>query len=295
MLVRLFGRDSFGRVSWLKWFLCIFTVLQLLACVVVIVLMFTQVTPIQRLWIGDFPDDRKGQRRFIWSVLIAQGTLSSAVHFYISMGGLSRLTLLYVVLFTISNFTYVLFPILLIWRLQMPLHRKMGIGIMLALSLITMAASIMKIVTFIAVMHPQDFNNAVKAPGTSTMWSSVEQSLSIIMPCMPLLGPISRWDLKSRTSRIVATLAGRRAIKRPPQHHSLRRPAYRSLNVGNRGHGGKFWPSDLETGFNGASTCYREENEQDPGIELGENIVRTHEVTITYEQNLQPLSEVPFS
>lgn len=45
---------------------------------------------------------------------------------------------------TFSDLTYVLFPVIIIYRLNMPFRRKVGLVLLMMLSLITMAFSLLK-------------------------------------------------------------------------------------------------------------------------------------------------------
>ena len=67
--------QAFRTKVWLKWFLCIFTALQIVTCVALLVAMFTQSKPIQGLWDSTVQADKSGGRLFLILVLIAQGQL----------------------------------------------------------------------------------------------------------------------------------------------------------------------------------------------------------------------------
>ncbi|ROT39594.1 hypothetical protein SODALDRAFT_331707 [Sodiomyces alkalinus F11] len=158
LLTRLFGTKP-----WLRWFLWIFTGLQVVVSSVLIVLVWVQVDPVEGLWNPFMAVNRR------WDPRIQQNTS------YLAQS-----------LFTFSDVTYVLFPVMVIWKLHMPLRRKIGLGLLMGLSLITAGASIMKTIT----TPRADTGNTQDAQynaSLAVLWSGIEQSLVIIMGSIPPL------------------------------------------------------------------------------------------------------------
>ncbi|KAL2756631.1 hypothetical protein ACRALDRAFT_1075523 [Sodiomyces alcalophilus JCM 7366] len=158
LLTRLFGTKP-----WLWWFLWVFTGLQVVVSSVLVVFVWVQVDPVEGLWDPFLPANRR------WDPRIQQYTS------YLAQS-----------LFTFSDVTYVLFPIMVIWKLNMPLRRKIGLGLLMALSLVTAGASIMKTIT----TPRSDTGNTEDAQynaSLAVLWSGIEQSLVIIMGSIPPL------------------------------------------------------------------------------------------------------------
>jgi hypothetical protein len=94
---------------------------------------------------------------------------------------------MHLALFTFSDLSYVLLPVLIIWKLNMPIRRKIAIILLMALSLLTMSASIMKTVT---AQSSQTATDVEYNASMAILWSGIEQSFVIIMGCIPSLRPI---------------------------------------------------------------------------------------------------------
>lgn len=73
----------------------------------------------------------------------------------------------------------------------MPLSRKAGLCVLLALSLFTMGASIAKAVTSAGGADDALYNTSM-----SLMWSVTEQTFVIMMECAPPLSSVTKLNLK---------------------------------------------------------------------------------------------------
>ncbi|KAI0479888.1 hypothetical protein F4859DRAFT_530031 [Xylaria cf. heliscus] len=151
LLVRIFR-----TVNWFKWFVIVFTTLQTIVGIVAIITIYTQASPIQALWDPAVKPTKKRDRRYQIIVNVAQS------------------------LFAFSDLSYVFLPVFIIWRLNMPLHRKIGLAVLLSLSLISFVGSVMKPVTA-SIAHNQYESSLV------ILWSNLEQTLVIIISCVPAL------------------------------------------------------------------------------------------------------------
>lgn len=103
-------------------------------------------------------------------------------------------------MFVISDITYVLFPIMIIWKLNMPTRRKVGLLVVLAMSLVTMCAALAKItVSLIPMTNNKILGNPAVQYFTSIInfSSDCEQTLVIIMGCIPTLHLASRLRVPS--------------------------------------------------------------------------------------------------
>ncbi|KAI1274579.1 hypothetical protein F5Y07DRAFT_410194 [Xylaria sp. FL0933] len=88
-------------------------------------------------------------------------------------------------LFTFADLTYVLFPVIIIWRLNMSFHRKLALILLICTSLLTAAASITKAWSTPTVSA--DLTEPQYASSFGALWSDVEQTLVIILGSVPTL------------------------------------------------------------------------------------------------------------
>lgn len=164
LLVRIFGVHA-----WLKWSMIIITVLQVVASVVLALTSWCQVRPVQGLWDPTIP-----ARRISPDVVTREGNVTGA-------------------LFALGDILYVLLPVLVVFKLTMPMRRKVGLVILLALSVFTMGCSIAKAVYAESGTKAQQDKQYTSS--LSLMWSVTEQTFVIIMGCAPPLRSITKLDI----------------------------------------------------------------------------------------------------
>ncbi|EGE01167.1 hypothetical protein TEQG_00218 [Trichophyton equinum CBS 127.97] len=140
LLVRLFGKVH----KWLKWFLVVVSGLCTVLTAIIIPCTFLQTTPVSGNWNPFQPSKR-------WNPMI-----------YISLAFLTQS------LWTFTDLTFVLFPVIIIWRLQMSLGKRISLILLMSASLLTMSSSI------------------------TILWSCLEQAFVIIMGCVPTLGSFTK-------------------------------------------------------------------------------------------------------
>lgn len=99
-------------------------------------------------------------------------------------------TVLLEALSALGDLTCVLFPVLVVWKLNMPLHRKAGLCVLLALSLFTMGVSIANAVTAAAVGGNSE--DAMYITSYTLMCAGIEQEFVIMMGCAPTLSSIRK-------------------------------------------------------------------------------------------------------
>ncbi|KAI0549855.1 hypothetical protein F4679DRAFT_584085 [Xylaria curta] len=162
LLVRLFGNKR-----WLKWYLILSTIFETLATIALLIVIFIQCYPAGGLWNPAIPARRWNPNIELYLAFFSQSTL------------------------TFSDLTYVLFPVLVIWKLNMPMRRKIALSALLSLSLLTMTASILKTVTAETSRGGQ---NAEYTASLGALWSAIEQSFVIIMGSIPPLRPLATAD-----------------------------------------------------------------------------------------------------
>ncbi|KAI0421902.1 hypothetical protein F5X98DRAFT_389170 [Xylaria grammica] len=155
LLIRLFGTKT-----WLKRYLVIITTFIAVIHVVLIVLTLVQSIPVEGLWNPFIP-----ARRLDPQIFQRYGYFTESV-------------------LALADLTYALFPVMIIWKLEMRTRRKVGLSIVMGLSLITVAASILKVVT---IPTATSGNAALSEIATGT-----EQAIVIIMGCIPALLPLGK-------------------------------------------------------------------------------------------------------
>ncbi|XDG04480.1 hypothetical protein ABKA04_004095 [Annulohypoxylon sp. FPYF3050] len=163
LLGRLFC--SAGGKVWFRWYLIGFSIVQTIAGVLAMIIMYVQVSPVRGLWEVSLPARRWNKNIHADFIYVLQA------------------------LFCFSDVSFVLFPIIIIWRLNMSVRRKLGLGALLGLSLVTMAATIEKtIVTTQAGLKSTTSGYDVPYEASlATLWSAVDQSLVIALGCVPPL------------------------------------------------------------------------------------------------------------
>ncbi|KAI1337315.1 hypothetical protein F5Y15DRAFT_158593 [Xylariaceae sp. FL0016] len=203
LLIRIFGSKT-----WLRWYFIIFTVFQIIGGIINIVFIWIQQTPIESVWnplveptferAGDFDD----------------------ISAYVSQA-----------LFAFADLSYVLFPVVIIWKLNMPLRNKIGLCVVMGLSLISFVGSVMKAVTSSTAESQYSASLVI-------LWSSIEQTLVIIISCIPALRHAILAELPmlhSIGSSLVRIVTGARSRKGSatsvgtPSEGSPSRSKYRNL------------------------------------------------------------------
>ncbi|KAI2603719.1 hypothetical protein GGR54DRAFT_622476 [Hypoxylon sp. NC1633] len=197
LLVRIFGTKT-----WLKWFLIVVTVLQALSNIAIIIAMWTQASPVEAVWNPVIPARRSDPR------LLA----------YIGYVGGS--------FFALGDLTYVLLPVIVVWRLNMQFRRKLGLCVLLALSLFTFAISIVK--TTLAQGEQGQEDDVVYNSTMGILFGLMEQSLVIMMGCAPPLRSMTKLKLASTLSFTTSLrrLVGRTNTGKEGDSHRLNRHSH---------------------------------------------------------------------
>ncbi|KAI1352256.1 hypothetical protein F5Y01DRAFT_313998 [Xylaria sp. FL0043] len=184
LLIRLFGNKR-----WLKWYLIFWTTFQSLATIALLIIIFVQCSPVEGLWDPSIPARRWNPNIELYLAFFSQSTL------------------------TFSDLTYVLFPVLIVWKLNMPNRRKIALSGLLSLSLLTMTASILKTIT---AETSRGGHNAEYDASLSALWSATEQSFVIIMGSIPSLRALTATEWP-RLRSLVRSLTGARASTISPE------------------------------------------------------------------------------
>ncbi|KAI1463633.1 uncharacterized protein F4812DRAFT_468525 [Daldinia caldariorum] len=155
----------FKTYKWFTYYLISFTALTWVAWIVQIPISFLQVKPVEALWNFTLvPERRWDLRVWLYTAYFAQSC------------------------FTVSDLTYALFPVILTWRLNMPVRERISLIIVMCGSVLSMSMSILKTIAMGAVA-----NSTVGAPDVqyqsslSLLYGYIEQCVVIIIGCIPTL------------------------------------------------------------------------------------------------------------
>lgn len=137
-------------------------------------------------------------------------------------------------MYTFSDLTYVLFPISIIWRLNMPPRTKVYLCLLMSMSLVTMAASMMKIISgaLVAGRDAHKHRDVQWDASLSKVWTGLEQTLVIIMGCAPALYAASKTNLprlrsiSSSLARLVRFAPRASTDEAPSAQKNSRNPLY---------------------------------------------------------------------
>lgn len=157
LLIRIFGTKI-----WFKWFLIVATTLQAVSAFLLIILNFVVVRPIEGRWNPTIEAKRMDPSIPLYTAYTAGSLLA------------------------FGDLAYVLLPVMIVWKLKMPLRRKLGLCILLGLSLFTMSIAIVKVIG--AQGRPKAGNTDVLYRASlSVVWALIEQSFVIALGCVPPL------------------------------------------------------------------------------------------------------------
>ncbi|KAI0444739.1 hypothetical protein F4803DRAFT_560600 [Xylaria telfairii] len=155
----------FAPRKWFSYYVLSFVALMWVGGIVQIPLTFLQVTPAEALWnFTIVPTGRWDVRIWLYTAYFNQSCC------------------------TFSDLTYALFPVIFIWKLNMPFRRKLSLILVMCLSIFSMILSILKTISL-----GQIANATVGTPDTQynsspqLIYGFVEQSVVIILGCIPVL------------------------------------------------------------------------------------------------------------
>ncbi|KAI1774308.1 hypothetical protein F4818DRAFT_442460 [Hypoxylon cercidicola] len=267
LLVRIFDRQR-----WLKWYLIVFTVLMTVVALVVMISVCVECKPVEAFWDLAL---RQTQGATCWDPRVFQ--------YMVYLGQ---------ALFTFSDLTYVLFPVIIIWRLQMPLGQRIGLTLVMMLSLLTVAASTVKIAAsqVLSSQGPSDIWWA--NPSSSVISSGAEQSAVIILGSVPpLLSALKaglvrlRDTVASLGSQVSESLFRKRRVKSKSSGQS----SDESLEPGQQ----RARPVNHEKGVGRdrvPDAINSSGNDSDPDLRVRSDIWRTDSFVVAYEK---PDSRMP--
>lgn len=173
LLVRIFGVRR-----WFKLYFIAITTLVTLVAVLSIVFLAASSSPWEGLWNQMIPARRLDPRIYNYTALAGQ--------FFNA----------------ISDFTFVLFPVCIIWHLNMSTQRKVALVTLMALSTITLGVVLVKIVLIFlrlsnASIQSKDLERYFQS--LVHLVAALEQCLVIILGCVPTLKFVTKLQFPSFT------------------------------------------------------------------------------------------------
>ncbi|KAI0023440.1 hypothetical protein F4780DRAFT_776860 [Xylariomycetidae sp. FL0641] len=184
ILVGLLSRASiaillsrlFAPYKWFRYYLICFTTLMCVVGIVQMPFTFLQSTPVEALW--DFtimPTKVWDTRIWLYTAYLSQSLCS------------------------FSDLTYALFPVIFIWKLNMPLRERISLILVMCGSIFSMTMSILKTIAMGQVAASSTTAQDVQYDSsTQLIYGFTEQSVVIIMGCIPPLRPF----MKQTASRL---------------------------------------------------------------------------------------------
>lgn len=212
LLVRIFVHKP-----WFKRFLIIYTPVQIIVGILAIIFIWLQQSPVESVWNPAVP---VVTQRF----KTAQQTVSDVAQS----------------LFAFADLAYIICPVFIIWRLNMPLHTKLGLTSVLCLSFITFVGAIMKITT-------SETAHTLYSSSVVVLWAALEQTLVIIISCVPSLRHLTQAELPR-----IKTWGT--SIVRLVTTDQSRRGSSESVTKSNHSGGGQAPYSNLESQGHGSYT-----------------------------------------
>ncbi|KAI1130048.1 hypothetical protein F5Y10DRAFT_290081 [Nemania abortiva] len=175
--IAIFLIRVFGVRTWYKWFMIIFTSMVLIIGILNIVIVWFQASPVQALW-----DFRIQVPR--WDSKIQQ-IFSSVLHAYLAA----------------SDLLFALLPVIFVWKLNTNIRRKIGLTLVLALSIITFGIALAKLVFIIGAISSAHSVLSQTADvfyifSLLSLISGIEQNLVIILGCVPKLHAVTKLEMK---------------------------------------------------------------------------------------------------
>ncbi|ETS73446.1 hypothetical protein PFICI_15051 [Pestalotiopsis fici W106-1] len=165
----------FSSRKWFRRYAITATTIQTILGIAVFIINLAQSIPYAALWDKSIVGARKWDPQiYHWAAVILQ------------------------VIYTIWDFTFVLFPVMMIWKLNMNWRRKLAIMVLIAMSLITMAAAASKmVISLLFTIDATDSLDSIRGTHVIDFTTCLEQALVIIMGCVPTVRLISGLNLPS--------------------------------------------------------------------------------------------------
>jgi hypothetical protein len=201
LLTKIFGLTR----RWFHWFLIFWTIFAVIVGILGLVFNFTQVKPIEASWDPLIVPTNKMDIRIQEYTNVAFGFVLA-----------------------ISDLAYVFFPVAFVWTIRMPLVRKIGLVLLLGISILTFFAAMAKVIVAILALRGElPLTSSPDFGGAIFLVSGVEQALVISLGCVPTLGPVTKLQMPTITSigqsiaNLVSRSSGRSRKSSPERDRSI--------------------------------------------------------------------------
>ncbi|KAK9415508.1 putative Trichodiene oxygenase [Seiridium unicorne] len=165
----------FSTRTWFRRYAIISTAFQTLLGIAVFIINVGQSYPYAALWDTSIVGAKKWDLHiYHWAAVVLQ------------------------IVYAIWDLTFVLFPVMMIWKLNMQWRRKLALTILIALSLVTMAAAASKmVVSLLFTIGATGYVDTIRGTFVIDFTTCLEQALVIIMGCVPTVRLISKLEFPS--------------------------------------------------------------------------------------------------
>ncbi|KAI1386130.1 uncharacterized protein F4822DRAFT_431003 [Hypoxylon trugodes] len=175
LLIRLFGVHR-----WFRYYAILLTACGVTLNIAIIVCLYASRQPIQALWDPSIPNPKRWDPNIVRDLMYAGQSL-----------------------YTLADFTFVIFPIFFVWRLNMSLNRRLGLIVLIALSFITGGISIMK---GVLALDEQSGPDGPYAAVLSLLSATLEQACVILLGNIVPLRALLKLDIPKKLSTFFNSL-----------------------------------------------------------------------------------------
>ncbi|TVY51764.1 Satratoxin biosynthesis SC1 cluster protein 4 [Lachnellula cervina] len=176
----------YRRLSPDKWFRkCVYFMMGVIMCYSIAIL-FSVIFPCKPISAN-------------WDVTITDGKCADKTKIYLATAGLN----------VITDILILALPIPMVWNLQMPRRRRIGLVGLFALGSATCVTSIIRLIYLIPMLSNVDSTYAVALP---LIWVEVEVNLVIIVCCLPAL----QYFLRRFAPRLIGERSNQRTTETNP-------------------------------------------------------------------------------
>ncbi|KAH9882067.1 hypothetical protein J1614_001239 [Plenodomus biglobosus] len=167
-----------------------------------------------------------------------------------------------------TDLIFALIPIPMVWKLQVTVRTRIGLGIILSLGLFASAVAIYKTPMQANFFEEPDWSGK---GSWYYIWQQVELHIGIIAASLPTIKPLIATfsstirtltrarTITTSTSTSLTTPFKSSGYVKQPEHHALGHPGFAMKNLGDRGRGRDLYDEDVVLGKEGGGGGWRVE------------------------------------
>ncbi|KAI8630933.1 hypothetical protein F5Y19DRAFT_474053 [Xylariaceae sp. FL1651] len=251
----------FGTKRAFKWFVYVVTALEAVVSILVVFAVLFRIQPFQGTWDKSIRITRVMNINFLKYSAYLSNSLA-----------------------LLMDVTFVFWPIAIIWNLNMPLRRRIGLCVLLAMSLATLAAGLARVVVYSRSINLTEVD--LQAEALVIVLSAIESSFVIIMgsaPAMPSFFELCRLQFLLLSSSLrKANNSGHGSRSNTSLATAHDHSAYLNIDSALQGMD-KYGTSNDALIVNGRlQSHFRDGISYD--LEASNSIIRTCQFSVTYEQ-----------